>query len=382
MTDLRLTGFEPDRFQHTITAPELEDLRTRARRRRTRTRLAAVGLLVAAVVAPGMAAVIGRQPDPPPARPAATQLAYWDGQVAIGYQQLPDSCEFRFVRSDDGGSTWSAPAGPDTRDYCLRDADGETVSHRQAYVLTPQVYLVGVGATTHVSTDAGHTWYDVTGTDRTVAAFPPWSQPVNCLTPCPGLRPPVAVDPVHGTLYRLTDPPTSNGLVYVTGDGALWTGGQAPDGTGAALAVSTDRGATWQATTVPGGVAVHGIGARDARQAFVLSAAVGEDRSTLWRTADGGHRWQQLTTQLPALASGALTVGDDGRLLVGYNGTDNCLTWISTDDGATFQPGTPTQLGSLDALPGRMWTSSFNPLTPGQVTVDGTVWQSVPPPTQ
>jgi hypothetical protein len=382
MTDLRPTGFDPDRFQHTITAPGLDDLRTRARRRRLRTRLAAVGLLVAAVVAPGMAAVLGRAPDQPPTRPAATQLAYWDGRVAVGYQQLPDSCEFRFVRSDDGGGTWSTPAGPDTEAYCLRDNNGEIVSHREAYVLTAQVYLVGVGATVHVSTDAGHTWYDVTGTDRTVAAFPPWSQPVNCLSPCPGLRPPVAVDPVHGTLYRLADPPTSNGLAYVTGDGALWTGGPATDGTGTALAVSTDRGATWQFTVVPGGVVVHGIGARDARQAFVLSAAMGEDRSTLWRTADGGHRWQEQATQLPVLVSGVLTVGADGRLLVGYNGTDNCLTWISTDDGDTFRPGTPGPLGALDALPGRIWTSSFNLSTPGQVTVDGTAWTSVPMPTR
>lgn len=384
MTDLRLTGFDPERIRRSVVTPTLDSLRARARRRRTRNRIAAVGLLMVAVAAPGLAATVGRQPDPPPARPAATHLAYWDGQVTVGYRADHDSCEFEFTRSDDGGATWSAPAGPDTRAYCLRDVDGSVVSRTQVHVLTPDVYLVGVGATDHVSTDAGRTWSDTTATALTVAAFPPWAVPVNCLTPCPDLRPPVAVDPVAGRLYRLADPPTEMGLVYVTADGVIWTAGGAADGDGTALAVSTDRGATWQVTTGLAGV-VDGLAARDANEAFVLTSAFGGDataRSTLWRTADGGQGWHDQPTSLPTVTAGALTIGDRGQLLVGHHGTHDILTWTSTDDGVTFTAGTPTPPGSIGALPGRMWTSGGGLPTPGQVTVDGTVWQSVPLPTQ
>ncbi|MFY1650377.1 hypothetical protein ACN27J_05715 [Solwaraspora sp. WMMB762] len=390
MPDLRLTTFDRERISEAVIQPALDRLRARARRRRrTMIVAAALGLLLVALVAPGLAATVGRHRSDGPAPPGPLRITVWDDRTVVGVDGPGEDCRFRFTRSDDAGSTWLPLNGPDTTADCLHDADGHPVSRAVAFSLTPDVFLVGVGVNDHVSTDAGRTWRDATATARTVSAFPPGAQPVDCLTRCADLRPPVAVDPVDGTVYRLADPPTVGGRVYVAPDGAIWTAGQAGTGPGTVVAVSTDRGASWRVTAGPAGALVAGLAARDARQAFVLfdpfdAGGTGSSaaRPVLWRTTDGARSWQDLAIPLPRLDQSALTVGDDGRLLVGGLGRHTVPTWTSDDDGTTFTAGTAGPYGELGALPGRLWVSAGQPGAPGSVTVDGTSWQSVPLPTE
>ncbi|WFE28293.1 sialidase family protein [Solwaraspora sp. WMMD791] len=382
MPETPVTGFDADRIGRRVTAPPLGRLRARARRRLATLVGVAIGLLVVAVVAPGLAATVGRDPDADDRPAFPLRLVVFDDRTVVGYETSEQDCRVRFTRSVDGGASWLPLVGPDPGTSCLRDTGGHRVSRVTAFALTPDVYVVGVGATDHVSTDAGRTWSDATGTALTVEAFPPWAVPVNCLTPCPDLRPPVAVDPLHGRLYRLADPPTDTGLVYVTADGAIWTAGYTVGGTGTAVAVSTDQGASWRVSAGPAGSTVSGLAARDAATAFALFDSRVGSRPTLWRSDDGGQRWQEVPTTLPAVTTRVATIGADGRLLVAGTGRDRCPTWVSDDDGATFTAGTAGPYGVLDALPGRLWSSGHHPWSANQVTVDGINWQSVPGPAQ
>jgi photosystem II stability/assembly factor-like uncharacterized protein len=57
-------------------------------------------------------------------------------------------------------------------------------------------------------------------------------------------------------------------------------------------------------------------------------------RGTLLRSADGGQKWQPVSTGLQVGLTGS-AVGDDGRLVV-VSQAGHVL--VSRDDGASFQP--------------------------------------------
>jgi photosystem II stability/assembly factor-like uncharacterized protein len=124
-------------------------------------------------------------------------------------------------------------------------------------------------------------------------------------------------------------------------------------GTGGTYARTIDGGATWRASTVPGGekLDLRDVHAIDANTAYLLSAGAGE-LSRIYKTTDGGEHWTlQYTNTKPEAFFDALAFWDatDG-IALSDPVAGHFLIVTTSDGGANWQELPTTNLPP--ALPG------------------------------
>ncbi len=130
-------------------------------------------------------------------------------------------------------------------------------------------------------------------------------------------------------------PQTSNTRASLRGVSAVDTKTAWASGSGGTYLNTTDAGATWQASQVPGGESLdfRGIRAIDARTVYLMSAGSG-DKSRIYKTTDAGKHWTlQFTNSDPKGFFDAIAFWDrDHGIVVGdqLNGRAEVRT---TDDG-------------------------------------------------
>lgn len=103
---------------------------------------------------------------------------------------------------------------------------------------------------------------------------------------------------------------------------------------------TTDGGATWKAATVPGAADLdfRGVGAIDAKTAFLLSSGPGE-KSRIYKTADGGANWQALQINPdPKGFWDAIAMWDPMHGIVVGDPVKGRFTIYVTSDGVNWQP--------------------------------------------
>jgi hypothetical protein len=204
-------------------------------------------------------------------------------------------------------------------------------------------------------------------------------------------------DPVTGTLAPLTNH-LHVGIgrpAYTMPDSAgLWAAGATGLSGPQAVAVSRDRGSSWQVTPI-GPAGEEDLAILGYAQGVAYVAVQPRNRSgpaDLYQSADNGATWQKITTDRPVPGNANLLNGvvlDDGRILApgalapgpgeptptpGTRGL-----FVSTDGGRTFQP--------TNQLPGAYVlyrvTGGYAAAAPGagiRLSRDGTDWVDVPQP--
>jgi photosystem II stability/assembly factor-like uncharacterized protein len=399
MPELDFAGLRQD-AEHAYR-PHFETVRRRARqRRRRRAGIAALG--VACVVAAGGALY--------------TQVGHGGGQSAAAGGDIDDRWGIQvgdldhlyapyercgqdhgcsdpgLLVSTDRGKSWHAGASP-------------TVPDRWAMMafrtLGPQtLVIVGFTAPTYlVSTDAGTSWR-ATEPGPAVPALPDGWRLVT-VEPVPnqaaGMVQEYSVivgDPVTGTLAPLANHlhlGIGRPAVTMPDSAGLWAAGAAGLSGPQAVAVSRDRGTSWQVTPVgPAGdqdLAILGYG-QGAAYVAVQPRGRGAP-ADLYKSVDNGASWQKITTDTHPPGNANVLNGlvlDDGRILVpgaiaqgpgeptptpGQRGL-----FASTDGGRTFQ--------QTNQLPGAYVlyrvTGGYAAATPGAgiwLSRDGTDWVAV-----
>ncbi|MCF0093747.1 sialidase family protein [Micromonospora sp. MH99] len=393
MSGREFSGFDVDTLARAISAPPLDELRSaaRSRRRRSVTMVAAalvalVGLAVVPLVAgaDGADRVIPTQPST--AHGDAFTLTGPDSGVDV----WRDGCVVRFTYTGDRGRTWSAwDAAVFDGTRCATTTTGTVDTRIEVSVLSDRTYLVSDVGVLFLSTDYGRTWRDAASAILDVPAFPATARPVFCWFGCEPLSEPLAVDPSSGTVYRLTTAPSWRPLfsLYPAADGSIWAAYQMGSVSGATVARSVDRGATWTTWTVPGDAMVTAVVGLDDREGYVLteSSAVGGG-ARLLRTTDGAKTWTDTGTDLPDEAIWDLTVGSDGSLLAispgGGTGADRLARLlVSRDDGKTFTVVREygPLVGTASVAPGYAWLFGNDADPTSQpdhllVTSDATTW--------
>ena len=394
MPDTRLDGQLRDarnRLLADIDQPDMSTVRLRAgvlRRRRTATRVG--GLAMAVLVAAGVVSLRpwNRADHPGPevaATPSPTSGPVWmDSALGLtinGMTQSPvyppgEITDVEFLDADrgfalvadcqvtqcqqltvastaDGGLTWALylpptplPAGRKAVPELLAFGPDELV------LTYPEPYY---------SADGGNRW---------LPARPSPPQPVALIPQGAQLRVrPAASGGCAGGVVEVwvfeyghrgdlavqppIDPCWTNGTPAA--DGAFWVGGTDRRTGAPALAVTRDRGKTWQVPALAGsaGGAPAGSWAQvSTLGAYAYAVVVGPDGhlGSIYRSVDQGGRFTRTRDggapmTPPSTLSGEVVPMLDGRLLVA--GTDG-RWYISDDDGATFQK---SRIGPRQEMP-------------------------------
>ncbi|HEU5109446.1 MAG TPA: hypothetical protein VFT95_12965, partial [Micromonosporaceae bacterium] len=339
-----------------ITQPPLERIGERAATIRRRRR-AVRGGAAAAVVAVAVLAVIrpGGEPKPQVAQPPERLPVYVGEGITInglpdlahavdlpgtvsdvefadpehGYAvstcegDQPADCRLSLAGTADGGRTWTFrrfPSGVDPRE------------RPELEVFGPDRLLIRVGALVYASADGGQTWRE------TVAGEQPASmRDGDVLRPGPGGDGCAGGRVVVWTADRgprgpLPEQPHLDvcQVVPAAGGSAWWVGGSAYGK--AAVAVTRDRGATWQQRTLPlaGSARVAVLGSH----VYAVVVDAGDRLGAVFHSADRGATFTRTgAADLPPGLAGDPVALLDGRLLL--VGTDG-RWWVSKDDGRTF----------------------------------------------
>jgi len=118
--------------------------------------------------------------------------------------------------------------------------------------------------------------------------------------------------------------------VSSAGDRVVWA-----SGSGGTYLATTDGGATWHASTVPGAEALdfRDVHALDARTAYLLASGPG-DKSQIYKTSDAGAHWTlQLTNPDPKGFFDALAFWDARRGIVLGDPVEGRFVILTTVDG-------------------------------------------------
>ncbi|SIM66288.1 WD40/YVTN/BNR-like repeat-containing protein [Micromonospora cremea] len=395
MPDREFSGFDVEAIAEAVRQPPLGELRSTARTRRHRsvamvaTALVALAGVTAVPLASGPDRAHPVAPPEPSTRPDHSSDFTLTGPDS-GVDVRREGCVLRFALTDDRGRSWSS--GDRTRFQGTRcEANpAPTVGDLEFSVLSDRSYLVSDAGLPRLSTDYGRTWRDGNEAIVAVPTFPATARAVFCGFGCGALREPLAVEPSTGTVYRLTGPaPSWRPLfsLYPSTDGTIWTTYQMPGTSGATVARSADRGATWTTWEVGADASVVAVVGVDDREGYLLtepSTAGGAMR--LLRTADGGETWADTGADLPTQAHWDLTVGSDGSLLAitaGAGTEPNRLArlLVSRDDGRHFTVAREygPVVGALSVAPGYAWLFGPDDGSTGEpdhllVTTDATTW--------
>ncbi|KAB1910937.1 exo-alpha-sialidase [Micromonospora sp. AMSO31t] len=335
----------------------------------------------------------------PQARDRATQLFMTGPDSGVGVEQVDFGCTVQFAHTEDGGQSWT---DYDTAQYratsCRVTASGNKEADMEFSVLGQRSYLVLDGGKSRLSTDYGRTWRDTEQAMVAVPAFPPKARAVFCQQGCGAIRQPLAVDPLSGTVYRLSGKPASPYppySIYPSADGTIWATYWPDDIDIMIVARSTDRGATWNIWRPAKGANVIAVAGVSKREAYLLiepppppGAQPMEVKgpSQLLHTTDGGATWKDVGSDLPASPTNRpFTIGSDGSLLVAQPGditpalTSSLL--VSRDGGRHFTKAREYDRldGAVGAAPGLAWlygrddTSALG-ADHTAVTRDGSSW--------
>lgn len=117
---------------------------------------------------------------------------------------------------------------------------------------------------------------------------------------------------------------------HAVSDRVVWL-----SGTGGTVVRTTDGGATWTASTVPGAdsLQLRDVHAVDAETAWALSIGPGDD-SRIYKTTDGGATWRQVFTNPEADGFfDCLSFWDARRGLAFSDSVDGTFLIVTTDDG-------------------------------------------------
>lgn len=377
MNDIDFRAFDRDTIADAVKQPPLRELRRRAAaRRRLRPRmpkrgaaLTALVTMVAVPLAAGAVALVPAGPSESEPQALVSQLVALDGGwTAVGVLNTATRCTPQFTSTTDGGQTWTPLRGP--------DVDCPTALDVRHLVLGPRTYLVSEGPSlgnwSYLTTDGGRTWQPANSAIIEVDAFPTTATPVSCGADCLGMPEPLAFDPGSGAAYRLRrsgslDFPVDK--MYLAGDGAMWA---YLVGDGQVIS-SIDRGATWKTAKVPAGTVPIAIAALSGRKAYLLAAG-----NRLLHTTDGGAKWTEVPTDLPAVeGQRALAVTPEGAVLVGES---DGRVRVSEDGGRHFITGiVALGDGTSGSASGRLWNTDQRAAS-AQVTEDGRHWVTLPLP--
>ncbi|SCF14238.1 hypothetical protein GA0070607_6056 [Micromonospora coriariae] len=399
MPDREFSGFDVETIAEAVRQPPLDGLRSTARFRRQRSvALVATALVALAgvsvvplVTGPDRVDPVGPQePSPRPEESRDFTLTGPDSGVDV----RRDGCVLRFALTDDRGRSWSDWDAARFQSTRCAASPTPTTWNLETSVLSERSYLVNDAGLLRLSTDYGRTWRDGNEAIVAVPTFPSTARPVFCGFGCGAQREPLAVDPSSGTVYRLRGKaPSWRPLhsLYPSPDGTIWATYQMPSPSGATVARSSDRGATWTTWEVGEDSNVMAIVGVDDREGYVLTSpsTVGGARR-LWKTTDGGKTWTDTGTDLPERTHWDLTVGSDGSLLViapsGGTGAERRATLlVSRDDGRHFTVAREygTAVGSLSVAPGYAWLFGRDDGSTGEpdhllLTTDATTWTRFP----
>src|SRR5450432_1908049 len=133
---------------------------------------------------------------------------------------------------------------------------------------------------------------------------------------------------------------TSGGTAGLRGVSAVNANVVWASGTGGTCLATTDGGATWRVSKVPGAEALdfRGIRAIDGRTVYLLSSGAG-DKSRIYKTADGGRHWTlQFTNPDPKGFFDAIAFWDAAHgIVVGDPVGGQFAIWTTDDGGAHWQ---------------------------------------------
>ena len=397
---LRETGA---RLFDEIRIPDLDLVRTRARRIRQRRRGLAAGastLAVLLVVGLGLTSLdrLTGGPEPVPAASDPTGTLWQGGGLTLhgldgpvldqpgdlvdiqfadskhGYAltaECTPGCRVALAATTDGGHSWSDWLMPDVGATADRPARLITVGDGVAIAAGSDVFYATYPRSDWVHVVAGPT----AELDAVPAGGRLWQTGTDCGSPLNAWS-------RDGQRYRLRVAPTSMTVCSLipepAADGAWWVGGRTPDGSAPAVAVSRDRGASWTVTVLPGnGTAqVSTLGGRV--YATVANPRGGQPYpetqriTAIFRSQDGG-------AFAPVVDDAGTVVGDVVPLL------DGRLVTAGPDWQITGAPGTPLERagGSLPWVyriartPGG-WVA-YNLFKAGwaAVSADGETWQKL-----
>ncbi|MEV4659736.1 sialidase family protein [Micromonospora sp. NPDC049301] len=395
MPDREFSGFDAETVSEAVRQPPLDALRATARFRRQRsvalvaTALAAlVGVsVVPLVTGPERVDPVGPpEPSPRPDQSSAFTLTGPDSGVDV----RRDGCVLRFAVTGDRGRSWSDGDAARFQGTRCEANPTPTVDDLRFSVLSDRSYLVSDAGLPRLSTDYGRTWRDGNEAIVAVPTFPATARPVFCGFGCGALQEPLAVEPSTGTVYRLTgEAPSWRPLfsLYPSSDGTIWATYQMPSPSGATVARSSDRGATWTTWEVGADASVVAVVGVDDREGYLLtepSTTGGAMR--LRRTTDGGQTWTDTGADLPTQTHWDLTVGSDGSLLAitpggGTAGDRLARLLVSRDDGRHFTVAREygPVVGALSVAPGYAWLFGRDGGSTGDpdhllLTTDATSW--------
>ena len=253
-----------------------------------------------------------------------------------------------FVRTTDGGRTWSAATVPGADKLDFRDV--EAFDDQTAYLLS-----AGPGDESRVykTTDGGRTWamqFKSADAAAFFDAFAFWDakhgiafgDPVDgrfqlIATDDGGANwKPLAAKNLPAPLPGESAFAASGTSLVVLGDKDVWfaTGGAKV----ARVFRSSDRGRTWEAGETPitagaESAGVFSIAFRDKRNGVIVGGDYRKPNdlgATAATTSDGGKTWTLVDKQLPFRS--AVAWAKDRWIAVGTNGSH-----VSSDDGATWK---------------------------------------------
>ncbi|MEV4630255.1 hypothetical protein AB0J90_28745 [Micromonospora sp. NPDC049523] len=428
--------------------PEFSAVRRRADRIRARHHAvtAVGGALSVALVLGVTGYVIGPSADRAPTTAATTRVTgplgtpvtprasaptsgepyvWWSGAADPEhlYALVADcyfGCEGRLLASTDAGRTWwlrytiadtSLPITAALSPITVIDATTLIANSPSPLEASPEAadgqrgQLPVPQQRRQISTDGGVTWADLATTETLVAEAPSDSSVIAASPGWTGQYRLCAIDPVRKQLAPLaSQPPLRNFQLAGTPPGiGLWVSGYDMASNRPALAVSRDRGRTWQTHVfaaepappnegTPPTMYLPNLATADGRTAYVLFSVLGQP-ARVYRSTDGAANWQRSSpegplSQRPLLAERSFVAADGTHVLLAQRGATpeyGSFDFLGSADGTAYTPRKMTglvKLPTLDPLPQTIDQSHYLYRDDHQLYLsdDGWRWRAVPVP--
>jgi photosystem II stability/assembly factor-like uncharacterized protein len=288
-------------------------------------------------------------------------------------------------RSEDGGATWTTSNPPDGSVVCgieMKAALQTSVTDPQTLWLTQRGRYTVDGVTydgrrIHTSTDGGESWVSLNPPRPKFSAIYEEAGYLEAALETFVVDPKSPRRAIAAGTVRPAEPPYASQWFTTEDGGATWQPIPVPpewspgqDGTltvdvnsslyrlaGHDVVRSTDWGHSWNRMgRLPDPMlGLTTLGARQGGTLFAWRAnafAALDADDTVWRTADGGATWQRLALPIEEAVDPVSAPAGREIVAVGTAGW-----WATTDDGATWTPGTvvPAPSSFASSVPGQYW---------------------------
>jgi hypothetical protein len=252
-----------------------------------------------------------------------------------------------------------------------------------------------------ISTDGGVTWADLAMTDTPVAEAPSDTSVIAATSGSAGHYRLLAIDSGRKQMAPLaSQPPLKDFQLTKTPSGAgLWATGYDPASNRPALAVSRDRGRTWQthifaAEPVAPGAPLYlpNPATADGRTVYVLFSVV-DQAARVYRSTDGGATWQRSSpegplSERPLITDRSFVTADGTHVLLTQRGVTpkyGSFEFLGSADGTAYTRREMTglaKLPTLDPVPQVIDRSHYLYWDDYQLYLsdDGWRWRAVPLP--